>query len=89
MINITASHKQEGLGSTPFNGPWVKGMEKDALLNPFSQWEPEVQVLLQCVEKTSQWAIHTSKPLNSLISGRVALLGDAVGCILNLRAVRY
>lgn len=47
MINITAFHKQEGLENTPFNGPWVKGMEKDALLNPFSQWEPEVQVLLQ------------------------------------------
>jgi len=77
MINITAFHTQEGLENTTFNGPWVKGMEKGALLHPFSQWEPEVQVLLQCVERTSQWAIHTSKPLNSLISGRVVLLGDA------------
>jgi len=77
MINVAAFHTTEDLENTTFNGPWVKGIEKEQILSLFSQWEPEVQVLLKCVEKTSQWAIHTSKPLKSLVSGRVVLLGDA------------
>lgn len=33
----------------------------------------------QCVETPLRWAVHTVKPLGSFVSGRVALLGDAVG----------
>lgn len=32
----------------------------------------------QAVQKVNRWAIHTTSPLPSFVSGRVALLGDAV-----------
>lgn len=34
--------------------------------------------LFQAVQKVNRWAIHTTSPLPSFVSGRVALLGDAV-----------
>lgn len=37
-----------------------------------------ILVCHQCVEKPMQWAIHTVRPMQSFVSGRVALLGDAV-----------
>ena len=30
------------------------------------------------MDKPLRWAIHTVKPLNSFVSGNVAILGDAV-----------
>lgn len=47
MINVAAFHATEGLENTPFAGPWVKGIPKEELFKTFSQWEPEVQVLLK------------------------------------------
>jgi salicylate hydroxylase len=100
IINVAGFHTRPGRENTSFAGPWIRRTERDELLNAYSRWEPEVQVLLevntmhftchvstliffppphQCIEKPSQWAVHTSKPLNSYVSGRVVLLGDAVG----------
>jgi salicylate hydroxylase len=36
-------------------------------------------ILLQCVERPSRWAIHSSRALKTWVSGNVVLLGDAVG----------
>jgi len=47
------------------------------MVSPFLHWEPEVQVLLSCVDKPTRWAVHTVKPLRDFTSGRVALIGDA------------
>jgi salicylate hydroxylase len=77
IINVAGFHKRAGHENTSFTGPWIRKTEKEELLSAYSQWEPEVQILLECIERPSQWAVHTSKPLNSYISGRVALLGDA------------
>ena len=37
----------------------------------------------QCVDEPLQWAIHTVKPMESFVSGRVALLGDAASTFFN------
>lgn len=33
---------------------------------------------IQCIDTPSRWAVHTTTPLQSYVSGNVALLGDAV-----------
>ena len=98
LVNFVAFTCRHDLEYTKFNGPWVSVAEKSQFAGYFSNWEPEVQamldvgifsssfrpfrtrnlILIQCVEKPLQWAVHTVRPLRSFVSGRVALLGDAV-----------
>lgn len=35
-------------------------------------------IIWQCIEQPTRWAIHHLEPLPKYVSGRVALLGDAV-----------
>ncbi|KAG5731013.1 Salicylate hydroxylase [Termitomyces sp. T112] len=77
LINIGAFHANEKLAGTTFDGPWVEYVEKDQLLASHAHWEPELQAILQCIDKPSRWAVHASKPLRTWTYGRVALLGDA------------
>lgn len=39
-----------------------------------------ILILQQCIEQPTRWAIHHLIPLPTYVSGRVALLGDAVSC---------
>ncbi|GLB39496.1 putative FAD binding domain containing protein [Lyophyllum shimeji] len=77
LINIGAFHANEELAGTRFEGPWVMDVDKDHLLETHAHWEPELQAILQCVDKPSRWAIHASRPLKSWTYGNVALMGDA------------
>ncbi|RDB27733.1 Salicylate hydroxylase [Hypsizygus marmoreus] len=77
LINIGAFHAKEELAGTPFPGPWVTNVEKDDLLAAHAHWEPELQAILQCVDRPSRWAIHASRPLESWTFGNAVLLGDA------------
>ncbi|KAF8159235.1 salicylate hydroxylase [Crassisporium funariophilum] len=77
FINFVAFKARHDLEDTKFNGPWVGPTDKSEFLNMFRNWEPEVQALLDCVERPLRWAIHTVKPLNSFVSGNVVILGDA------------
>jgi len=77
IISLTGFNARASGDATPFCGPWIRQTEKEELSSMYSQWEPEVRVLLECIEKPTRWAIHRSKPLNSYVSGRVAILGDA------------
>ncbi|KAG5644252.1 hypothetical protein DXG03_008790 [Asterophora parasitica] len=85
-INFVAFIAQPDLEDTPFDGPWVSATDSDEFGGLFSHWEPEVQDLIanQSVDRPLRWAVHTVKPLSSFISGRVALIGDAVGATLVL-----
>ncbi|KAJ4490652.1 hypothetical protein J3R30DRAFT_3751372 [Lentinula aciculospora] len=77
LINFVAFVIQHKLENTKFNGPWMSTVEPSAFSTSFAHWEPDVQALIACVEKPMQWAIHTVRPMQSFVSGRVALLGDA------------
>ncbi|KAF8229500.1 FAD/NAD(P)-binding domain-containing protein [Tricholoma matsutake] len=77
LINVGAFHAREELAGTPFPGAWVENVEKDDLLAVHSHWEPELQAILQCVNKPSRWAIHAARPLPSWVFRNVALLGDS------------
>ncbi|KDR80975.1 hypothetical protein GALMADRAFT_1117498 [Galerina marginata CBS 339.88] len=77
MVNFVAFKSQHEMEYSKFNGPWVCPTDKSEFVSTFKHWEPEVQALLDCVEKPLRWAIHTVKPLASFVSGNAAILGDA------------
>jgi salicylate hydroxylase len=47
IINVAGFHKRAGHENTSFTGPWIRKTEKEELLSAYSQWEPEVQILLE------------------------------------------
>ncbi|KAF8883524.1 FAD/NAD(P)-binding domain-containing protein [Infundibulicybe gibba] len=67
---------------TPYEGPWVKDVPKQEVLDFYENWEPDLLQLLQHLENPSRWAIHVVHPLPFSVSGRVALLGDAAHAML-------
>nr|GAT45211.1 predicted protein [Mycena chlorophos] len=77
MINFAAFTFRHDLEGTQFPGPWVGPGERSKFAHVFADWEDDVQVLINCVDKTLAWAVHTVRPLRSFVSGRVALIGDA------------
>ncbi|KDR82014.1 hypothetical protein GALMADRAFT_221903 [Galerina marginata CBS 339.88] len=62
---------------TNLNGPAVIEKSADNIAPHFADWEEEVQVIIKHMTKPSRWAIQTVKPLNTYVSGRVFLMGDA------------
>ncbi|CAK5267917.1 unnamed protein product [Mycena citricolor] len=77
IINFVAFDFRHELEGTPYGGPWMSLGDKSQFAHLFENWEPDVQLLIQCVDQAATWAIHTVKPLRSFVSGNVALLGDA------------
>lgn len=77
LFNVTIFVTDYKLANTSYNDPWVAEVKKDELLTLFSDWEPEAQAWLRCVERTTKWAIHTIKPLPFFASDGIVLLGDA------------
>ncbi|KAI0732214.1 FAD/NAD(P)-binding domain-containing protein [Fomitopsis betulina] len=77
IINVAAFRARYDLEGTQMEGPWVVDTTKDELTADFDGWEPEVQAVFQCITKVSRWAVHTTEPLPTFVSGRVALIGDA------------
>lgn len=61
---------------------WVGELTAEQFVKPFKNFEKDAQVLLECVEKGTLWAVHTVKTLPSTNFGRVALLGDAAHAML-------
>ncbi|THH28366.1 hypothetical protein EUX98_g5817 [Antrodiella citrinella] len=81
-INFAATIASFGMENSAFEGPWVEDVPPFDLITHFSRWEPEVQSLMQCVSNLSRWSMHTVHPLQTFVSGRVAVLGDAAHCML-------
>ncbi|KAI0923676.1 hypothetical protein AcW1_006568 [Taiwanofungus camphoratus] len=82
LINVAAMRSRYDLENSTLDGPWVQDALQQDMLNDFRQWEPEVQALLQCAQRTNRWAIHTTTPLLSFVSSRVALVGDAAHAMM-------
>ena len=47
IINVAGFHTRPDYENTAFHGPWIRKTEKDELLDAYSQWEPEVRMLLE------------------------------------------
>ncbi|KAF8519490.1 FAD/NAD-binding domain-containing protein [Hysterangium stoloniferum] len=77
IVNVVTFASEPEKEGTPYDGPWVTEVSKQELLDCYAHWEPEVESMLQCIEKPTKWAIHQLKHLPNYVHGRVALLGDA------------
>ncbi|KAJ3501077.1 hypothetical protein NLJ89_g9502 [Agrocybe chaxingu] len=62
---------------TQYEGPVVVEETTDDIPAVYAGWEDEVQIIIKNITKASRWAIQQVKPLDSYVSGRVGLLGDA------------
>ncbi|KAL6309371.1 FAD/NAD(P)-binding domain-containing protein [Sparassis latifolia] len=82
LINLAAFRARYELEDTTVDGAWVEDVPRAEFLDDFPQLEPEMRALLQLVERPSRWAVHTTAPLPSFVSGRVALLGDAAHAMM-------
>jgi len=59
------------------SGPWVVEADQNELLEQYGTFEPEVQMMLKCISKSSRWAMYEVEPLPFWSKGRVTILGDA------------
>ncbi|KAG2353996.1 FAD/NAD(P)-binding domain-containing protein [Suillus spraguei] len=59
------------------NDEWVSELTAQKFVEPFKDLEEDAQHLLECIEKGTLWAVHTTKNLPSTNFGRVAIMGDA------------
>ncbi|KAI0696714.1 FAD/NAD(P)-binding domain-containing protein [Cytidiella melzeri] len=75
--NVVGFHSIPVDDNTTYDGPWVSEVLRDEVVDRFAGWEPELQDLIQPIEKALKWAIHALHPLPTYLDGRVALLGDA------------
>ncbi|KAM5530141.1 hypothetical protein V8D89_016197 [Ganoderma adspersum] len=82
LVNFAAFRSRYDKENTTFNGDWVQDVSREEFFADFTGWEPEVHSLIQAVQKVNRWAIHTTSPLPSFVSGRVALLGDAAHAMM-------
>ncbi|KZT01919.1 FAD/NAD-P-binding domain-containing protein [Laetiporus sulphureus 93-53] len=56
---------------------WMRKCSKDEFIASFSNFEPQVTGLLNCLDDVSAWAIHTLPLLPTYVGDRIVLLGDA------------
>ncbi|KIK67264.1 hypothetical protein GYMLUDRAFT_861796 [Collybiopsis luxurians FD-317 M1] len=78
LVNFAAFHHHVQYDPV-FTGPWTSTGSNSELRELFVGWEPSFQALVECAGNPLKWAIHSVKPLHSLVSSRdpVALIGDA------------
>lgn len=56
---------------------WVSRVSREQVKLAFAGWEPEVQVLINSMTSALRWAVHAVRPLQTFVSGRVCVIGDA------------
>ncbi|KAL8797087.1 MAG: hypothetical protein Q9182_007257 [Xanthomendoza sp. 2 TL-2023] len=56
---------------------WVLPDKRDELLAAFADWQPQVQNILQMMDKPAIWALFEHAPAPYYFQNRVAILGDA------------
>ncbi|KAF4621078.1 hypothetical protein D9613_000381 [Agrocybe pediades] len=77
IVNVVTFASDPKKHGQPYAGEWVVECPKEELLSCYAKWEPEVEQLLQCIEKPTKWAIHHLQPLPFYHAERVVLMGDA------------
>ncbi|KAH8119270.1 FAD/NAD-binding domain-containing protein [Phellopilus nigrolimitatus] len=82
IVNVVTLISEKDKQGERFEGPWVSECSKQELLGCYAGWEPEVQDILQCIERPTKWALHELHPLPMYVSGKVALVGDSAHAML-------
>ncbi|PPQ74854.1 hypothetical protein CVT26_005183 [Gymnopilus dilepis] len=58
-------------------GPAIIEKTTDDFVSPFNDWEEEARVIVKYMKNPSRWAVQTVNPLDTYVSKRVMLMGDA------------
>ncbi|KAF8200714.1 FAD/NAD-binding domain-containing protein [Pholiota molesta] len=82
IVNVVTFASQPQKHGQHYEGEWVTNCEKQELLDCYANWEPEVESLLQCIDKPTRWAIHHIQPLPFYHKQGVVLMGDSDAFIL-------
>ncbi|EJD03076.1 FAD/NAD-binding domain-containing protein [Fomitiporia mediterranea MF3/22] len=82
IVNVITFASDRQKENSEYKGAWVSECSRQELLDCYSNWEPEVQTLLQFIEKPTKWALHHLKPLPTYVSANIALVGDSAHAML-------
>ncbi|KFY51691.1 hypothetical protein V497_08925, partial [Pseudogymnoascus sp. VKM F-4516 (FW-969)] len=75
MLNIVAFH---GADDKPWEGPWVKQDQKEAMERDFEGWGKNPRGIMKLLKSPDVWALYEHPPdAPSYHNQNVALLGDA------------
>lgn len=78
IANLAVFLAREGAEGQKFESEqWVEDVDPAFLAAEFSEWETGARALINCIKKTSRWAIHVVEPLPFFAHERVAVIGDA------------
>ncbi|KLO14906.1 FAD/NAD(P)-binding domain-containing protein [Schizopora paradoxa] len=77
VVNMVAFCSRLDLEGSEYEGPWMRSVGREVLLNEFRDWNNEITGLLKAVNSVSLWAIHVLPALPQYRTGNVCLLGDA------------
>ena len=59
--------------------PWVEVVPQQEVTDGYSGWGNDAKIILQHFKHPSRWSIHALyPPLETFISGKIVLVGDAV-----------
>ena len=56
---------------------WFMTGSKADLLEEFKDWAPKIRALIDAVTETFRWGLYFRDPLEQIVHGRIALMGDA------------
>lgn len=75
LINYVANARKAAFDTES----WKASADITEVLDEFEDWHQDVVSIMKATPKGTclRWALHSRKPLDSWINGRVALLGDA------------
>lgn len=84
LLNVVAVRHQRHLMGTSYDPPFPIQVDNAELMSlaEFSEWEPEIQAWLRCIDKPTRWPMYSTRLLPSYASDRVALIGDSAHAML-------
>jgi salicylate hydroxylase len=56
---------------------WFMSGDKADLVAQFGAWDPKVRAIIDGVSETFLWGLYFREPLEQIVKGRIALMGDA------------
>ncbi|KAF8589888.1 FAD/NAD(P)-binding domain-containing protein [Ramaria rubella] len=82
FVNFLAYTSEPGKRAEWASQPWEVQVDAEEVRELFKDFEPKVQALLKCIDKSSRWAMYDVEPLDFWSKGNVTLLGDAAHAMM-------
>ncbi|KIK66771.1 hypothetical protein GYMLUDRAFT_37901 [Collybiopsis luxurians FD-317 M1] len=82
LINVAAFTFDIEAEGKPYHGPGIKPVTNEEIVDAFSGWEDEVVQLLKSIEQPTRWVLRDLHPMDTYVTRRIALLGDAAHAML-------